>query len=38
MTIATKQRPNKSFENSIFSRLQKQFPDLLPPVSPLLSF
>jgi bicarbonate transport system permease protein len=38
MTIATKQRPNKSFENSIFSRLQKQFPDLLPPVIAIAIF
>ncbi len=38
MTIATKQSPNKSFENSIFSRLQKQFPDLLPPVIAIAIF
>ncbi len=39
MTIATKQRTNKSFNNnSIFSRLQKQFPDLLPPVIAIAIF
>ncbi|NWF59430.1 MAG: nitrate ABC transporter permease [Fischerella sp.] len=38
MTIATRRRTNNNFDNSFISRLQKQFPDLIPPVIAILIF
>jgi bicarbonate transport system permease protein len=38
MTVASRRRPNPSFDNSFLSRLQKQFPDLFPPVIAIIVF
>ncbi|MCX7595612.1 MAG: nitrate ABC transporter permease [Fischerella sp.] len=38
MTVASRRRNNSSFDNSFISRLQKQFPNLIPPVIAILIF
>lgn len=37
-TFSAKRRPNNNFDNSFISRLQKQFPDLLPPLIAIAIF
>jgi bicarbonate transport system permease protein len=37
-TFSAKRRPNNNFDNSLISRLQKQFPDLLPPLIAIAIF
>jgi len=37
-TFPTRRRANNNFNNSLISRLQKQFPDLLPPVIAIVLF
>ncbi|WP_337884414.1 nitrate ABC transporter permease [Fischerella thermalis] len=38
MTVASRRRNNTNFDNSLISRLQKQFPDLMPPAIALIIF
>ncbi|MCP6762307.1 MAG: nitrate ABC transporter permease [Fischerella sp. CENA71] len=38
MTIASRRRNNPSLDNGLISRLQKQFPDLIPPVIAIIVF
>ncbi len=38
MTVASRRRNNANFDNSLISRLQKQFPDLIPPAIALIIF
>ncbi|EHC09695.1 nitrate ABC transporter permease [Fischerella thermalis] len=38
MTVASRRRNNTNFDNNLISRLQKQFPDLIPPAIALIIF
>ncbi len=38
MTVASRRRNNTSLDNGLISRLQKQFPDLIPPVIAIIVF
>ncbi|BAZ65406.1 MAG: nitrate ABC transporter permease [Pelatocladus maniniholoensis HA4357-MV3] len=38
MTTATRRRPSSNFDNSFISRLQKQLPDLIPPILAIAIF
>ncbi|BAU06561.1 nitrate ABC transporter, permease protein [Fischerella major NIES-592] len=38
MTVASRRRNNTNFDSSLISRLQKQFPDLIPPAIALIIF
>ncbi|MFH7028620.1 MAG: nitrate ABC transporter permease [Heteroscytonema crispum UTEX LB 1556] len=37
-TVSTRRRPNNNFDDSFIARLNKQFPDLLPPVIAIAIF
>ncbi|RAM50888.1 MAG: nitrate ABC transporter, permease protein [Hapalosiphonaceae cyanobacterium JJU2] len=38
MTVASRRRNNNNLDNGLISRLQKQFPDLIPPVIAIIVF